>query len=181
MEENKFSEERKAETAFEERLRKKSRNRSIISWLLILAGISIIVVPLIGRQMNNDLQEDMLANFYLELEQNQGNEAAIEELDGIFEWATEAENQEALNLAALEIADIPLDNPEGGALAEAGGLKIMPKIIGVIKIDKIDLELPIGEGTDLDTLKFTNGTMPGKALMGALGKKGLIWERKIYL
>lgn len=151
---------------------KRLKAKKIISTVLITAGFLIIIIPVAGRMINNKRQADMLENFYIEV--NQGSTMEVyNEINTVLEWGSQEGNQENIDQAGQEIAD--LDN--GSELQESGLLKAMPEIIGVISIDKIDLELPIGEGMDLDTLRFVIGHLPESAPLGTVGNSVLAGHR----
>ena len=69
-------------------------------------------------------------------------------------------------VVAGELVDEDASEESGWLLEEAGLIRQKPKAIGYMEIDKIDLKLPVAEGTDLATLKFSLGHMPGTAGLG---------------
>ncbi|MCT4544167.1 MAG: class D sortase [Vallitalea sp.] len=56
-------------------------------------------------------------------------------------------------------------------------IKQKPKAVAVIKIDKIDVNLPIANGIDLETLKYSIGYMPGSGKFGEIGNAVLAGHR----
>ncbi|MCT4597523.1 MAG: class D sortase [Vallitalea sp.] len=56
-------------------------------------------------------------------------------------------------------------------------IKQKPKAIAVIKIDKIDVNLPIASGIDIETLKYAIGYMPNSGEFGEIGNAVLAGHR----
>lgn len=138
------------------------------STVLIILGLIIISIPIIGKIVSNKRQEAMLKEFYLELENNDIQEESNNHLDEALSWGAANENQ-------VELIE-NLENIEEGQIKEAK-IKALPKAIGIITIDKIGVKLPIAEGIDLDTLRFTIGHMPGTAPIGGIGNTVLAGHR----
>lgn len=139
-----------------------------IGTLLIIAGIIVILVPIIGKIVAQRNQDALLESFYLDLENSETTQDISGALDEAFEWGSDSSNQE-------EIAQNTQDIAEGESKTRT--LKKMPKPIGIIKIDSINAKLPIAEGVDLETLKFAVGHMPGTAGLGSVGNSVLAGHR----
>lgn len=145
------------------------RNRKGIGNIFILVGIVIIAIPIIGKVLINWEQKKLMENFYLEIESNASPQAedSNRSLEEIFIWGSSDENQDEIieNTGLIENS------------IEEKIVKRLPKAIGVIEIPKIDVRLPIAEGVDLETLKFTVGHMPDTAELGEIGNTVLAGHR----
>ncbi len=145
--------------------------KKVIGTILILAGIFVILYPLFQRYNAQKQQRDML-NAYLEENKVVADDSDLDSLNDNFRWADNEDNQDELNLGVDE-AGLIINEYNGEEveenLDEAGRIKQKPKAIGILKIDKIDLFLPIAEGVDLATLKFALGHMPKTAGIGEVG------------
>ncbi|MDA3847605.1 MAG: class D sortase [Vallitaleaceae bacterium] len=153
-------------------IKRKIKIRNTISTLLIIGGLSIIAIPIIGRLVANNQQKDMLDEFYTSLEQS-NNEVISTDLDALNDallWGSDETNQAESNQNDITVSS-------GNQLAEPSSLQVMPKTLGVIKIDKIDLEYPIGEGADLDTLRYYIGHVPESAPLNEIGNSVLAGHR----
>lgn len=139
--------------------------------LLILIGIGIIAIPLVGRFLANQRQEALMAD-YLEQVNNEVDANDIADLNEGLDWGAREGNQDELNIGVNEAVADALEFEETGGdgnLADAGKIKQKPKAIGVIEIPKIGIKLPVAEGADLATLKFSLGHMPNTAGLGSIG------------
>lgn len=136
--------------------------------LLIIIGIMVIIFPIAGKIISENKQKNMMKKFYLDIENNQISENTNDTLNDVLNWGVSEENQEEL------INNI--ENIEEGQIKE-GKIKKMPTPIGVISIDKINVKLPIAEGIDMDTLRFTVGHMPGTTPIGEIGNSVLAGHR----
>ncbi len=146
---------------------------------LIVAGILIIVLPLAGRYIANQRQAAMMAEF-LESSESQVGADEVGALSESLEWGASTENQDEINIgldATLATVDTVDTGEEATVMEDAGVIKQLPKAIGTIRIDKIDVYLPVAEGVDLATLKFTLGHMPETASLGAVGNSVVAGHR----
>lgn len=150
--------------------KKKSSAKNLNSTFLIIAGLIIIAIPLVGKIVTDQRQQNMMNTFYLELENDQvAQDSEVNmQLDEALLWGNDVQNQEEVDLNAEAI---------GSEQMEDATIKKMPKAIGIIKIDKINVELPIAEGVSLDVLKFAVGHMPGTAKLGEVGNCALAGHR----
>ena len=144
------------------------------STLLIIAGVLIIMIPLAGRFIAARRQADLMETFLEETMGDQASEDEVGALTDALEWGALEGNQDELDIG-LDGARASVDALEGVAsegdttLSEAGTIKSLPDAIGTIRIDKIDVYLPVAEGVDLATLKFALGHMPETADLGEVG------------
>ncbi|PKM95266.1 MAG: class C sortase [Firmicutes bacterium HGW-Firmicutes-1] len=158
----------KTESNLEVSVKKNIRKRHLGS-LLIIAGILIIAIPIVGKFITNKKQQDMLESFYLELENRDMTQAdANNNLDEVLAWGADSGNQEEIVVNA--------ENIEQGQ-PKSTTIKKMPKTIGTIFIDKINIKLPIADGVNLETLKFAVGHMTESASLGDVGNAVLAGHR----
>lgn len=165
--------------------------RNILSTALIIAGIVIIAIPLIGRYRADREQERMLEEVYRQIEAAQTEAVASEEvvgdLNAALDFGTEDANQEVIDEgAALGETYDPNDHSsdrfeisfDDSSESETSAEDIyILKTLGVIKIDKIDLEYPIGEGTDANALRYSIGHLTGSAEVNELGNNVMAGHR----
>lgn len=145
------------------------------STFLIIAGLLIIALPLGGRYMASRRQAELMESFLEQAEAEAASEN-LEELSEAFEWTIDEGSQQELDLGMNE-ARAMVDAFEAGETSETNGsnlgdaetIKQKPDAIGTIKIDKIGVYLPVAEGDDLATLKFSLGHMPDTAALGTVG------------
>lgn len=154
----------------EQKPTKNHRFKRFLSTALIVAGLAVIAVPIVGKILTDKKQQNMMDDFYLNLEKDQvtAENVSNDQLDEALNWGTDVINQEELdqNIAAIE--NDQLDDAT---------VKKMPKAIGIVTIDKIKVNLPIAEGVTLDVLKFAIGHMPGTAELGEIGNTVLAGHR----
>lgn len=154
------------------------------STFLIIAGIVIIAIPLVGRYMAERRQNELMAEMESFLGESSPSlsEENLSSLDEAFEWSVDEGNQEELAIG-MEEAVATVDELTGevstgeGNLDGSQGIKAKPDAIGIIEIDKIDIRLPVAEGADLATLKFSLGHMPETASLGAIGNAAVAGHR----
>jgi len=145
------------------------------STLLIIAGILIIAMPLTGRFIAARRQASLMESFLAqETTVDVIDEDRYEGLNDALEWGALEGNQAELaigldgSLTRPDTLDVSLDNGDD-ALAASETIKSKPDAIATIKIDKIDVYLPVAEGVELATLKFALGHMPETAALGSVG------------
>lgn len=149
-----------------------------IGTLLILVGIIVIAVPLIGRYVATQKQEKLMETF---LEQNTVTVESVEyeDLNASLDWGSQSINQTELDEGAEgadatvndeAIVGIITEGPsEANVLEDAGKIIKKPDTVALLEISKIDVYLPVAEGTDQATLKYALGHMPETAAIGAVG------------
>ncbi len=150
--------------------KKKSLLSRSISTLLIVIGLALIAMPIIGKVLTDQKQQNLMDDFYLELENDQisSDPSANTQLDEALIWGSDVENQDEINQDVQEVGSI---QPSDAII------KSKPKAIGVVQIDKIKLKLPIAEGVSLEVLNFAVGHMPGTAALGDIGNSVLAGHR----
>lgn len=162
--------------------------------LLILIGIVIIVVPLVGRYVANKKQEEMMAEFFeqsMVVDESQEYDA----LGAALDWGSEEANQAEIDNGADEAAEtVSRIDPETGEvimassdtetnvsdnnnLGDAETIKVKPTTVALLEIDKIDVYLPVAEGTDQATLKYALGHMTETADIGSIGNAVIAGHR----
>lgn len=140
-----------------------------LSTALIIIGIIVIFIPIVGKVVANKQQDQLLEDFYLAVDNQavQEDSQVNAQLDTTLIWGASEENQNQISETGS--ADQQLQ--------ESKDLKTMPKPIGILEIDKIDLKLGIAEGVDLDILKFALGHMTGTAELGGIGNSVIAGHR----
>ncbi len=142
--------------------------------LLIVAGILIIALPLAGRFIAERRQAELMDGFLVQTEAGidaRNNDA----LSDALEWGALDSNQSELAIGDVEAratvdALVGVEGDENVSnLTDAESIKSKPSAIGTIKIDKIDVYLPVAEGSDLATLKFALGHMTETSPLGSIG------------
>lgn len=105
-------------------------------------------------------------------EETQDGEAVHNESNVNSENTSSSDNN--TNNNTLDKADTTNNNSK---LKKKTKIKQKPKAIAVIKIDKIDVNLPIANGIDLETLKYAIGYMPNSGKFGEIGNVVLAGHR----
>lgn len=140
--------------------------------ILIIIGIIVLLTPIVGKIITQNRRDEMLEDFYLSVENNSAAEDSQNiELDEVLEWGVDQSNQDEIIQNSTQ-AQQQVQDSDSPAI-----IKKMPKVIGIIKIPSIDVRLPIGEGVDMETLKFTVGHMSNTAPLGAVGNSVLAGHR----
>lgn len=145
------------------------------STFLIIAGLLIIAIPLGGRFVASRRQAELMEGFLEQAEAEVASEN-LEDLSEVFDWNIDEGSQLELDIGMNEARAMvdafesgqPLEDT-GSNLSDAETIKQKPSAIGTIKIDKIGVYLPVAEGDDLATLKFSLGHMPDTAALGTVG------------
>ncbi len=155
---------------------------SIISVILIIAGILVAASPLIGQWYTN-YQENKLINEWLDNEDSAATgsteasnpEEAYAGLQDIFA----SEGTDNTDTAEVQPSDSPAAAAtEKPAPAPKPGKPASPQIVlGIIRIDKIDVKAPIVEGVEASNLKVGIGHIPGTAALGQAGNSALAGHR----
>jgi sortase A len=128
----------------------KNKKYTIIGLILIFLGLSIISIALYMRITSNLKQKSMLEDFQMELNniQNSINSYENEVLENI-------------------------EQPE----EEKIKLPLTGESIGIMSIPKIGLEVSIGEGVDMNTLKYALGHFPNTPMPGNSGNFAVAGHR----
>lgn len=157
--------------------------KSNISYFLIVLGIILLIIPFIGSEYTDYKQKKLIENFYKHLETKEDIQPYDNnELDSILKWGTKVKNQdeliEASNTLNNQVDDIDISLEDLQVLEEekieVNNLSIP---LGIITIKKIDVNLPITEGFELETLKYSIGHMIDSADLGESGNCVLAGHR----
>ena len=133
----------------------------VLAGILFLAGLSLLLYPLVANQWNNYRQKQLISSY----EQTVSEKDAAHEID----YDAELQKAEAYNEALL-----PSILPDSFAVAAASdkedqsymdALNIAgDEMMGIVEIPKIDIKLPIYHTTDEDVLKQAAGHLEGSSL-----------------
>ena len=139
----------------------KKKNSKIVIILIFLAGLSLLLYPLVANQWNNHRQKLLIRNYE--------RIVADKEAAGNIDYAAEMKKAEAYNDALL-----PSILPDSFAVAEAqteadssyeNSLNIAGDgMMGIVEIPKIDIKLPIYHGTSDEVLQKAAGHLEGSSL-----------------
>ncbi len=138
----------------------KNNYRVILIGLMMIAGLSLLVYPLVANTWNNHVQSTLVNNY------TESVSTAIEE--GTIDVDAELEKAYEYNEELL-----PSILPDSFAEAEANGtdetyMSILnvngDGIMGYIQIPSIDVKLPIFHTTDEDVLEIGVGHLEGSSL-----------------
>lgn len=150
-----------------------------IGTILIIVGLGIIIFPFVGRYIADQRQKAMLDEFYLEVENN--NQDATNDytgLDSVFADTNTPEGQAALDQSVSEVVQDPEITPDGTiSLDKAGTITEKLNVLGIIKIDKINLKAPISEGAELDILKYSIGHIESTPKLNSIGNSVIAGHR----
>ena len=139
----------------------KKKSSKIVIILIFLAGLSLLLYPLVANQWNNHKQKQLISNY----------ESVIsdKEAAGNIDYAAEMKKAEAYNDALL-----PSILPDSFAVADAStetdssyedSLNIAGDgMMGIVEIPKIAIKLPIYHGTGDEVLQKAAGHLEGSSL-----------------
>lgn len=139
----------------------KKKSSKIVIILIFLAGLSLLLYPLVANQWNNHRQKQLIGNY----------ESVIsdKEAAGNIDYAAEMKKAEAYNDALL-----PSILPDSFAVADAStetdssyedSLNIAGDgMMGIVEIPKIAIKLPIYHGTGDEVLQKAAGHLEGSSL-----------------
>lgn len=139
----------------------KKKSSKIVIILIFLAGLSLLLYPLVANQWNNYRQKQLISNY----------ESVIsdKEAAGNIDYAAEMKKAEAYNDALL-----PSILPDSFAVADAStetdssyedSLNIAGDgMMGIVEIPKIAIKLPIYHGTGDEVLQKAAGHLEGSSL-----------------
>ena len=137
------------------------KSSKIVIILIFLAGLSLLLYPLVANQWNNHRQKQLISNY----------ESVIsdKEAAGNIDYAAEMKKAEAYNDALL-----PSILPDSFAVADAStetdssyedSLNIAGDgMMGIVEIPKIAIKLPIYHGTGDEVLQKAAGHLEGSSL-----------------
>lgn len=139
----------------------KKKSSKIVIILIFLAGLSLLLYPLVANQWNNHRQKQLISNYE--------SVVADKEAAGTIDYAAEMKKAEAYNDALL-----PSILPDSFAVADAStetdssyenSLNIAGDgMMGIVEIPKIDIKLPIYHGTSDEVLQKAAGHLEGSSL-----------------
>lgn len=139
----------------------KKKSSKIVIILIFLAGLSLLLYPLVANQWNNHRQEQLISNYE--------SVVADKEAAGNIDYAAEMKKAEAYNDALL-----PSILPDSFAVADAStetdssyedSLNIAGDgMMGIVEIPKIAIKLPIYHGTGDEVLQKAAGHLEGSSL-----------------
>lgn len=139
----------------------KKKSSKIVIILIFLAGLSLLLYPLVANQWNNHRQKQLISNFE--------SVVADKEAAGNIDYAAEMKKAEAYNDALL-----PSILPDSFAVADAStetdssyedSLNIAGDgMMGIVEIPKIAIKLPIYHGTGDEVLQKAAGHLEGSSL-----------------
>ncbi|WP_461207146.1 class D sortase [Clostridium sp. DL1XJH146] len=136
----------------------KAKILSVLGILLISGGIFVICLSFFMRTSAKNKQEDLIENFEEKLEEQKKISSEETNLDNLVpsENVTEEDTTSTETITPLPVTM--------GA-------------VGIIEIPKIDLKVAIGEGVDMDTLKYAVGHFPDTAMPGETGNFAVAGHR----
>ena len=130
-----------------------------LSWILIIVGIAIMLTPLAGG----------LITRYFE------NKLMTEWEDGVDHASTAmVTTEEAISTLTEAFDEEKQEDPRPSDVKRD---KSKQKVLGIIKINKIKVNLPIVEGVESHNLKAGIGHIPGTAGLGQKGNCALAGHR----
>lgn len=139
----------------------KKKSSKIVIILIFLAGLSLLLYPLVANQWNNHRQKQLISNYE--------SVVADKEAAGNIDYAAEMKKAEAYNDALR-----PSILPDSFAVAEAqteadssyeNSLNIAGDgMMGIVEIPKIAIKLPIYHGTGDEVLQKAAGHLEGSSL-----------------
>ena len=139
----------------------KKKSSKIVIILIFLAGLSLLLYPLVANQWNNHRQKQLISNYE--------SVVADKEAAGNIDYAAEMKKAEAYNDAllpsilpdsfAVAEAQTEADSSYENSLNSAGD-----GMMGIVEIPKIDIKLPIYHGTSDEVLQKAAGHLEGSSL-----------------
>ena len=139
----------------------KKKSSKIVIILIFLAGLSLLLYPLVANQWNNHRQKQLISDYE--------SVVADKEAAGNIDYAAEMKKAEAYNDALL-----PSILPDSFAVADAStetdssyedSLNIAGDgMMGIVEIPKIAIKLPIYHGTGDEVLQKAAGHLEGSSL-----------------
>lgn len=138
----------------------KKKLNTILVAVMFLAGLSVLLYPLVANQWNSYRQKQLISNYTQGIE----NQNAGEGIDYEAEWA----KANAYNSGLM-----PMILPDSFAIAEVSDrdeaymacLNLNgDEMMGIVEIPKIDVNIPIYHTTDEDVLEIGAGHLEGSSL-----------------
>ncbi|MBQ8724765.1 MAG: class C sortase, partial [Oscillospiraceae bacterium] len=122
--------------------------------LIFLAGMGLLLYPSVSNMINERNQSTVITQY-----KQESNELEIEERKKILENARTYNQNLPTNFAMGDSEDIAASDLYNNTL-NAGGNGVM----GVLQIDKINVNLPIYHGTSESVLQVAVGHLPATSL-----------------
>ena len=138
----------------------KSKAGRLLIGIIFLAGLSLLLYPLVANQWNNYRQKQLLSGY----EQTVSQKEEANEIDYDAELKKAEEYNEAL---------LPCVLPDSFALAESSGVDPVymntlniagDEMMGSVEIPKIDIKIPIYHTTEEEVLNKGAGHLEGSSL-----------------
>jgi sortase A len=164
-----------------------------LSWLLIILGLVIAMIPVTGQLYNSYRQRRLMADWESmpgDYENGTTDPAeAYGELQDIFtrpyeESASGGDLEEIWSGPVQrneQAADLPDSSQDTGAAAGTSEKKAAPKpdvkVIGRLKIKKIKVDVPVVEGVSSANLRVGVGRIPGTSNIGEVGNTAIAGHR----
>lgn len=142
--------------------------KRILPWVAIILGCILIVTALYQRFETIYYQNELIKQYEKSVEQS--DQMNGKPPDSSLE-ASHSESAEINNTAIPTV----IDNPDSDS--KKNTQKKIPKIIGILKIPKLDLRVAIGEGSDNDSMRYTVGHFPNTSKPGEQGNFAVIGHR----
>lgn len=135
-----------------------------LSYLIILAGVLIMLYPKGNEWYNNWQQEKLLEQV----------EQAYSDIPASPEPNLKKQYAEVTALLAEESAE---DEPGQDTTQTEADIQVGGKVTGIITIDKIDLKLPVLEGATKANMKHAAAHMKETAPIGEIGNAAIAAHR----
>lgn len=147
--------------------------KKIMSLLFILLGLSIFFYPTMKDLYTVHNQKKIMNNWENNLD------PAVEslgKLEDVFTVETNAETVESESNEE-EKQEVEQEQQQPQAEKKAEMPKLKKNIVGIIEIDKINLKLPVLNGTSMANLDVGSGLLKGTAMPGAYGNSAIAAHR----
>ncbi len=135
--------------------------RKTLSNVLIAAGIALILFPVGGSLYNNYMQKKMMSEF---------EESVVESYSEANSALADLQSEPK---PEKQITDVKAEDIDSKSDSEI----VSGSIIGIINIPKLDINLPIKNGTTEDVLLSAIGHMKNTAMPGEIGNSALAGHR----
>ncbi len=150
--------------------------KKLLPWLLIAAGAALIFTAVFQRADTLKHQKEMI-QLYEKSEARMEQQAGGQGTAAGHASDTEPVQPEAQSKQMLPAVLANPDRKESPPAADTGKSEEGPEIIGIMSIPKIKLEVAIGEGSDLETMKYMIGHFTASAKPGQPGNFAVVGHR----
>lgn len=147
-----------------------------LSILIIIIGVLVFCVPIIGKITTNYLETKMVSDW-----QNGTRDTKSKVYQGIYDIynktvdAFSVEKKSELSLVDKLPSKLKKSN------VSSSSPSLSQEVVGIIKISKIDVNLPIVEGINKQNLRVGIGHFPETAKLGTVGNCALAGHRSYAL